>query len=121
MEPSKNKKNARGNSFGEMKQFFIWHGEKILVCVVIVLALWVALKGLDYKPLSWQPSELETNADGAKRTIESSTFTSGDVGTKQPSYYSALAEQIRLPISAEHYRNVSQWHPPFGTSPPPRQ
>ena len=121
MEPSKSKKNSRGNSLGEMQQFFIWHGEKILVCVVVVLALWFALKGLDYTSLPWQPSELETIADGARRTIESSTFTSEDVGAKQLDYYSTLAEQIRLPIRAEYYRNVSQWHPPFGTSPPPLQ
>ena len=117
MKTSKNtkkKKNQGSSGGGDIQQFFLWHGEKIVVAIIAVLALWFAIQGIGYQALSWQPSELEGVADTTKREIDNSTRSPEDEGVKQFDY-AAHAEQIKKPVSADPYRNPlgSAWNPPF--------
>ena len=61
-----------------IQQFLLWHGEKIIVGIIVVVALWFALKGLGYQTLSWQPSELERVANEAETAIRNNTRTAED-------------------------------------------
>lgn len=117
MTSPKFKKQSSGNSAGKAQQFFIWHGEKIVVGIVVVAALYLAWQGLDYKTLSWTPKVLEDVARDAEEKIKDSTLSAKDVGVEYVEY-STHATQIRSPIPAEPYMSVSLWHPPFGFIPP---
>jgi hypothetical protein len=122
---STKKRKIKESSGGGAQQFLVWHGEKIVVGIVIVLALWFAMKGLGYSTVSWQPSELETIADEARRAIEGSTRSAEDEDIS-PFDYAAYAEQIKEPIPAEPYRNPrgAEWNPsltPRAQSAPPQE
>ena len=117
MASKKTKKKSLGKNDGSaFQQFFIWHGEKIIVGIVVVVALWLALQGLGYQTLSWQPSDLEKAAGDAETAVRNNTRTAADEEI-QIFDYATYAEQIKSPILAEPYKSESQWLPPiFGTS-----
>jgi len=109
------KKKSEGNSTGEAQRFLIWHGEKIVVGIVVVVALWFALQGLGYQTLSWQPDDLVQKSSNAETNIKNSKRTAEDefAGANPPIVlvdYAAYAEQIKEPIPAEPYRSESQWN-----------
>jgi len=108
---SKKKRNL-GNIGGGAKQFLVWHGEKFVVAVIAVFALWLAMQGLGYQTLDWQPRELEETAEAAKRAIENSERSVGDEELRVFNY-AGHAEQIKRPIDAAFYRNPlgSEWNP----------
>ena len=118
------KKKSLGNIGGEAKRFFVWHGEKFVVAVIAVFALWLAMQGLvGYQTLNWQPRELEETADAARRAIESSERSVGDEEIRVFDY-AEHAEQIKEPIKVERYRNPigSEWNPslePSSSAPKP--
>ena len=49
-----------------MKQFLIWHGEKFVVGILVLAALFFALQELTHKTVPWQPNEV---VDTANRVI----------------------------------------------------
>lgn len=109
MASKKTKKKSVGKSGGgAFQEFFIWHGEKIVVGIVAVVALWFALQGLGYQTLSWQPSELEKIAGEAETAVRNNTRTAEDEEI-QIFDYATYAEQIKSPIPAEPYQGKSQW------------
>lgn len=114
----KKKSSSNGQGSGAFQQFFVWHGEKIVVVIVAAAALWIALQGLGYQTLSWQPNELEQASTAAEQAIRESTRTAADEELKIFDY-TAYAEQIKEPIPTAPYRNTSAWNPTiFGSSPP---
>jgi hypothetical protein len=111
--PKKTKKKSSGHSGGGgAQQFLIWHGEKIAVGIVVVIALWFAAQGLGRQSLSWRPEELEEVATAAEKAIKESTRSAEDEEIKLFDY-AAYAEQIKEPIPAEPYR-TQNWNPAFG-------
>ena len=111
---TKKKKSQGSSGGGEVQQFFLWHGEKIVLPLIAVIALWFAVQGLGYQALLWQPSDLEGVADTAKREIDNSTRSAEDENLKNFDY-AAHAEQIKKPVPGVPYRNPpgSEWNPPF--------
>ena len=122
MSRSTNKKKSRGNLGGDVKQFLVWHGEKLVVAAVAVFALYLAMQGLGYPTLPWQPRELEETAEAARRAIENSERTVADEELKIFDY-AGHAEQIKRAIEVDPYRNPhgSEWNPPLAPAPPPTQ
>jgi hypothetical protein len=112
MAASKGKKKSASSSGGGAQQFLVQHGEKIVVGVIVVVALWFALQGLGHQGLSWQPDELVQLATGAEGAIKDSTRSAEDEGISSRDY-AAYAEQIKDPIPVEPYRVVSLWLPPL--------
>ena len=111
MKSKSSKKKANvGNSASGAQNFIVWHGEKIVVGIVVVVALWFALQGLGYHALSWQPSELEKASTDAENGIRNSTRGAADEEIEIFDY-AAYAEQIKEPISAAPYRTESSWSP----------
>lgn len=113
-----------GNIGGEAKQFLVWHGEKFVVAVIGIFALWLAMQGLGYQSLSWQPSELGQVASEAEQAIKASTRTAGDEDLTIFDY-AEHAKQIKEPIPVAPYRNPlgSEWNPPLepqSATPPPK-
>ena len=111
---AKKKKSLASKSDGGAQQFLVWHGEKIVVAIVIVVALWFAVQGLGFHGLSWQPSSLEEDATTADNAIKNSTRTAEDEGVTLPEPgYKDFAEQIRNPILPAPYRNPAKsvWLP----------
>jgi hypothetical protein len=114
----KNKKSA-GSSGGGAQQFLVWHGEKIVVGIVVVVALWFAMQGLGYQTLSWQPSALEEDASAAETAIRNSTRDAGDEDIELFDF-AEFAKQIRDPIPSQPYRipPSALWNPGgFSSSP----
>ena len=126
--PKKKKKKTKSSSSGGgAKDFIVWHGEKIAVSVVVVIALWIAFQGLGYlgQPLNWQPDELVRAATEADTAIRASTRNAGDEGiermgvTEEGEEIEAIdewghalhAQQIRDHISANPYRHEQPWNP----------
>ena len=106
------KKKKSSGSGGGAQQFLVWHGEKFVVALVVVIALWFSMQGLSYlgQTISWQPSELETSASDAEQTIRASTRTAEDEEITLFDY-AAYAEQIKSSVSAEPYRASAVWNP----------
>jgi len=113
------KKKKSESSGGGAKQFLVWHGEKIIVGIVVVIALWFAIQGLGYPTLSWQPSALEEDATAADTAIRASTRTAEDEGIELPvPDHKTFAAQIREPIRPDVYCNPGEslWLPSPPTS-----
>jgi len=129
MKTSRKKKRSKSSNStsGGAKNFIIWHGEKIAVGVVVVIALYVAFQGLGYlgQPLNWQPDELVRTATEADTAIRASTRNAGDEGIERMGVneegeeieaigewgHALHAQQIRNPISAAPYRHEQSWNP----------
>ena len=88
----------------------MWHGEKIVVGIIAVAALWFALQGLGYQGLSWDPKAIETAASDAEQSIRGSTYSAKEEDLEVFDY-ATYAAQIKEPISAAPYRSVSAWFP----------
>ena len=110
--PKKKKKAKSSRSGGGAQQFLIWHGEKIVAGVVVLVALLFALQGLGYlgPAISWQPDELERIAGEAETAIKASERNANEEGVEFFDH-AAYAVQIRNPIRAAPYRTEKQWHP----------
>ena len=102
---AKKKKKSGGSGNGAAQQFLLWHGEKIAVGVVVVVALWFALQGLGYQTVPWQPSALEEYATQAETAIRNSTRTAEEEGVEFFDH-ADFAQQIRDRIPTDPYRNV---------------
>jgi len=108
------KKKKGEGSGGGAQQFLLWHGEKIVVGIVAVVALWFALQGLGYQTLPWQPNALEEDATAAEAAIRNSQRSAEEElkGTDiQIVDFAERATQIRSPIPTPPYRNLAIWHP----------
>ena len=110
MKGKSTKKKKSGSGGNGAQQFLVWHGEKIAVGLVVVVALWFAIQGLGYQKLAWQPSALEEDASAAETAIRGGTRTAKDEGIEFFDH-AAFAEQIKAPISAEPYRSTAVWNP----------
>lgn len=105
---------SSGNSRGGAQQFLVWHGEKIAVGIVVVVALWFAIQGLGYQALDWKPDVIEKDATDASSAIAASTRTAKDEGVELPDPdHKIFAEQITRPVLPDPYRNPSEslWSP----------
>ena len=107
---TKKKKNKGGGAGSQ--QFLLWHGEKIAVGVVIVLALWIAGQGFQFlgKPFTWTPDELETFAKNAKTEILKERKAIDEEGVGEANY-ATLAEQIKEPVKYGLYQAGTWWNP----------
>ena len=118
MKTSKSKKKSKqhGGGVEQAQQFLIWHGEKIVTGIFLVVAVWFVLGALGHQTVSWVPNELVTMANETRNGIDESTRNAEDEGIKV-SDHASHAEQIREPIRADGYSRISPWHPPFGNIP----
>ena len=101
------KKTSEGS--GGVQQFLVWHGEKIIVGILVVVALWFAMQGLGYRSLTWQPNALEDDASATETAIRNSTRTAEDEAIERFDH-AAFAAQIRSPILTEPYRCPAVWN-----------
>ena len=92
------------SSGGAFQQFVLWHGEKIVVGIVVVVALWFALKGFGYQTLSWQPSALEEVSAAAEKAIKENTWMAENEGI-QIFDYATYAGQMKETTPALPYRS----------------
>jgi len=100
-------------------QFLVKHGEKIIAAVMIAIAFWIALRGFDHRPLSWQPNQLTELADDTETTIKKNRYTLADENLNVFDY-AAYAEQIKERISPLPYRSDTAWRPVLRPDRPPR-
>ena len=108
---STKKKKSGGSSGGGAQLFFVWHGEKIVAGIVVVVALWFAMQGLSYQTLTWQPNALEEDASAAETAIRNSTRTAEEEEVAFPDPdHATFARQIRNPIPTEPYRAETLWN-----------
>ena len=106
-EIKKKSKGGGGNSFQEL---FVWHGEKVVVGIIVVVAVVIALQGLGYQTLPWQPNTLEEASRTAEEGIRNNTRTAEEEGVAIFDY-AEFAEQIKEPIPADPYRTTTPWYP----------
>ena len=107
---SQKKKSSDGNG---AKDFLTWHGEKLVMPVIVIAALWIALQGLGYlgQPLPFQPEELERIARETETAIGANDRGAETEGVEIPNPdHAERASQIRTPINAEPYA-VGNWNP----------
>jgi hypothetical protein len=116
---SPKKNTSKGNAAAPLQQFFIWHSEKIVAGILVVAALWLAMQGLGYQTLTWQPGELEEIARDTESAIKKSTRTAADEGIKMFDY-AAYAKQIKEKIPPDPYRAEVAWKPALYPSPQSR-
>ena len=110
MAKSTKKKKNKGSD-GKALQFLIWHGEKIVVGILVVVALWFAAGTLSYRSVKWSPDELEKIAKDTEDTIRQSRRTASDEKIEFFDY-AAHADQVKEPISAApYYRTDRLWNP----------
>ena len=105
----KTKKKKSSGGGGGAQQFLVLHGEKIVVGIVIVVALWFAAQGLGYRTVDWQPSALEEDANAANAAIRDNIRTAEDEGVEFFDH-AAFAEQIKAPIPTAPYRGRALWN-----------
>lgn len=117
-EKSTKKKKSGGGSGGGAQQFLVWHGEKIAVGLVVVVALWFAVQGLGYQKLSWPSDALEKESAAAEAAIKESTRTAKDEGIEFFDH-AKFADQIKAPISVAPYRGTAVWNSAMFTSSSP--
>ena len=110
-----NKSQVSSGGTNTIQQFVLWHGEKVIVGIVVVVALWFALKGFGYQTLPWQPSTLEDVSTTAERAIKENTWKAENEGI-QIFDYEAYAKQIKESTPAAPYRSESPWLPALGSS-----
>ncbi|MDR0522437.1 MAG: hypothetical protein LBH00_11380 [Planctomycetaceae bacterium] len=104
-EPAKKpeKKAGSGNSGEQIKQFFIYHGEKIAFAVFTAAALWLSVQGFGFQSLKWRANELEETAADAENGIRRSSRSAADENVKVFDY-AQYAEQISKTIPLEPYQ-----------------
>jgi len=114
MKLSKSSKPKRDRDKWSGAKALLWflfrHGEKIVVAVVVLFALWIAQQGLDYRPLSWQPHTLVELAESIEKNIKNNTRTFADEGLKVFDY-ATYAEQIKEHILPIPYHCETAWKP----------
>ena len=91
-------------------QFLGRHCEKIFAGVIVIAALWIALTGLNYHPLPWQPNTLEELIDSTEETIRNNEYTVADEQIIVFDY-DTYAEQIKERIPSEPYHSEAAWKP----------
>ncbi|MCL2305390.1 MAG: hypothetical protein FWC43_08615 [Planctomycetaceae bacterium] len=102
------KKNKAG-----IKEFFVYHVEKLVLGGVVIVSLWWAYSGLTgHKSLPWQPSALEQAADQAKQHIENSGVTPRQFDERLFIIeYDEKATWIKRDISQVAYATDRKWEP----------
>lgn len=100
-------------------RFFVRHGEKIAACVVIGIAVWIALQAQNFQPLSWRPNELVELTDNVENTIKNNAPTATEEKITLFDY-ATYAEQIKMQILPEPYRSIAEWRPVIQPGPVPR-
>lgn len=109
----------KGDSVPLFMKIFIRHGEKVAVAVVVGIAVWIALQGLKYSPLTWHPETLVELAETTENTIRNNEHTIADEALEIFDY-AAYAEQIKENILIEPYRSATAWKPILHPEIPPR-
>jgi len=100
-------------------RFFVRHGEKIAVCIVVVAAVWIALQARNFQPLSWRPNELVELADENENTIKNNVPALAEEKITLFDY-ATYAEQITTQIPLDPYRSDAEWNPVIQPSSVPR-
>jgi len=108
--PKSIKLKSDQQSFSQGTRFIFRHGEKLVAVIVILAAMGIGVRTLDFQPLSWQPDELEELANSAEETIKENGFRIEDE-TIRIFDYAGYAEQIKQAIPTEPYRSETVWKP----------
>lgn len=97
---------------GQIKSFFILHGEKVALVLFALIAIYVAYQGTRYKPLSWQPEALRQAAQSADNHIQTNQRKAADEGVTIFTY-DTYADWIKVGVKANLYKTNIQWMPPL--------
>ncbi|HBT78021.1 MAG TPA: hypothetical protein DEB39_14110, partial [Planctomycetaceae bacterium] len=100
----------KGKPKFDIKQFFIRHGEKILLGLIVPLAIWIALWGTKFEPLSWLPEDLTKSANDARSRVDNNERTATQEGVSV-FRYDILARQIKTPVDPRYYQTRTVWNP----------
>ena len=124
MSPMKLPKNIKWKpekqgAVAEVLRFFVRHGEKIAACLIVIVAIWIALQTQNFRSLSWKPHELDDMAAETENTIRNNASNIADEKINIFDY-ATFAAQIQQQIPLEPYRNDAEWHPVLQASPAPR-
>jgi hypothetical protein len=94
-----------------VRDFFIYHGEKVAVGLVGLVFLWCLVRAVTIsgRTVDFTPSELENEAASAANHIEQSQ--PGE--SSQLTDYLAIAKRIRDKIDETFYRHEVLWDPPL--------
>ncbi|MDR2761177.1 MAG: hypothetical protein LBB88_01095 [Planctomycetaceae bacterium] len=106
----KTTKSKKKKSF-DIKQFFIQHGEKFVVGLLVLIAIFFIYLGItSYQSLAWQPADLDNSAQSSRNFIDTNSRTASDekIGVFQ---YDKYAEWIKFGIKLELYATPSVWLP----------
>ena len=102
------KKNKIGN-----QGFVVLHGEKLLVAIMVLVALYIAFSGLTgYQPLTWQPQELVQAANQADEHIKNANLSAKEFDENLfivP--YDDKATWIKKDINLAAYVTDKKWEP----------
>jgi len=113
------RKKGKNSNTALMLRFFVRHGEKIVAGVLIIGAIGIALKSLDYTTLPWTPDELVNLADNTEIIIKEGALSAVD-GEVKFFDYAEHATQIREQIPSDPYRGDTEWQPVIHPPAPPR-
>ncbi|MDR1483816.1 MAG: hypothetical protein LBT09_03235 [Planctomycetaceae bacterium] len=103
-------KSKRGKSF-DVKQFFILHGEKFAVGLLVLFAIFFIYVGVtSYKSLSWQPVDLDEKSKGSRTFIDTNTRTATDESVVV-FQYDKYAEWIKYGVKLNLYETPTVWLP----------
>lgn len=97
---------------GRIKSFFILHGEKVALVFFVLVALYIAYLGTQYKPLDWQPTALQQAAQSADDHIKTNKRKALDEGVSIFTY-DTYAAWIKAPVKPDLYKTNIQWMPPL--------
>ncbi|MDR1289598.1 MAG: hypothetical protein LBK06_00205, partial [Planctomycetaceae bacterium] len=103
-------KSKRKRTF-DIKQFFILHGEKFAVGLLALIAIFFIYLGVtSYKPLNWQPAELDNVSQTTRNFIDTNTRTAAEEGIAV-FQYDRYAEWIKYGVKLKLYETPMVWLP----------
>ncbi|MDR0392578.1 MAG: hypothetical protein LBH59_11760 [Planctomycetaceae bacterium] len=105
IKPKKNK-----SSF-DIKQFLILHGEKFVVGLLVLFAIFFIYAGISsFTPLAWQPADLDKISQTSRTFIDANTRTATDEGITV-FQYDKYAEWIKYGVKLSLYETNTVWLP----------
>lgn len=90
------------------KEFFILHCEKMVLILFVPLAIYLAMQGMKYEPLTWKPDELTQLSTQAKTHVDSNDWTAANQGINF-FHYDTYATSIKTSIKIDLYRTPTIW------------
>jgi hypothetical protein len=106
-----NIKPKKTKSSFDIKQFFILHGEKFVVGLLVLFAIFFIYTGVtSFQPLAWKPADLDQISQASRTFIDTNTRSATDEGVVV-FQYDKYAEWIKYGVKLSLYETNTVWLP----------